>query len=134
MLINLYYIINKSIFINKLKLSYNKLKLMISYLYNSIFTFLLCVILKPNYIYLILKKNNFKNLFFFLRNNMILNFSQLLDIVIVDRLEMKLIKNKRFNYIYVILSILNNIRIFISGFISIFEILISLIEEYKSAD
>ena len=134
MLINLYYIINKSIFINKLKLSYNKLKLMISYLYNSIFTFLLCVILKPNYIYLILKKNNFKNLFFFLRNNMILNFSQLLDIVIVDRLEMKLIKNKRFNYIYVILSIVNNIRIFISGFISIFEILISLIEEYKSAD
>ena len=134
MLINLYYIINKSIFINKLKLSYKKLQLIINYLYNSIYTFLLCIILKPNYIYLILKKNNFKNLFFFLKNNIILNFSQLLNIVIVDRLKMKLIKNKRFNYIYVILSIVNNIRIFISGFISIFEILISLIEEYKSAD
>jgi NADH:ubiquinone oxidoreductase subunit C len=57
-----------------------------------------------------------------------------MDIVIIDRLEMKLIKGKRFNYVYIILSLIYNIRIFISGFIGLFEILPSLCNLYKSAD
>lgn len=134
MLIKLYYIIKMRVNINNISLNFKYLKLILFFLYTSIYKFLLCILLKSNYFFLILKNNNFLNLFNFLKNTFFLNCSQLMDILVIDRLEMKLIKGKRFNYIYVILSLVYNIRIFISGFIGLFEILPSLINLYKSAD
>jgi NADH:ubiquinone oxidoreductase subunit C len=57
-----------------------------------------------------------------------------MDLILVDRLELKTLLRKRFNYIYMLLSINYNLRIFITGFLSLFEALPSLQGIFKSAD
>lgn len=134
MLILLYYNFRRRLKINKFILSFKKYKFIIYNIYKLWLNFLFCIILKSNYIYIYIKNINFLNLFFFLKNTFFLNCIQLLDIIIVDRLEMKLIKGKRFQFIYILLSLVNNIRVFINGFIGLFEIIPSIISLYKSAD
>jgi NADH:ubiquinone oxidoreductase subunit C len=134
LLIQLYYNIKRKIRKNNLNLSYEKVRIIINFFYKIYFKYLFCIVLKNSYIYLIIKDNNFKNLFIFLKNSFFFSCSQLLDLIIVDRLEMKLKSGKRFNYVYVLLSVINNIRVFVSGFIGLFEILPSLTSLFKSID
>ena len=134
MLVILYYISNKKFKYNFLNLNYKKIRYILFYLYNNYFSYFTVLIMKNNSIFLILKNSNFLNLFTFLKYNLVLNFMQLLDIVIVDKLEMTLEKGKRFNFIYVLLSLNNNFRIFISGFLALFEALPSVCSLYMSAD
>jgi NADH:ubiquinone oxidoreductase subunit C len=114
--------------------SYLKMQFICNIVNNIIYKHLSNIIIKPNGLYLILNNNNILNIFFIFKNLFSLQFSQLLDIVIVDRLELKSHEIKRFNYVYVLLSVLYNFRIFISGFLFLFEILPSLSNLYKSAD
>lgn len=135
MLINLFYYIFKSrLRLNIFLFSYNKYKIIINYIYNSFKKYFFIILFKRDYIYLYLKENKFKKLFFLLKNNFLINCVQLLDIIIVDRLEIKLAKGKRFYYSYVLLSLINNIRIFVNGFIGLFDILPSLTSLFKSSD
>jgi NADH:ubiquinone oxidoreductase subunit C len=111
-----------------------KLRFLSKNLYSFFFKYLFTVMIRNNYVYLILKNNNIINILFFLKNHSLFNFTQLLDIVIVDKLEMNLIGGKRFSYTYVLLSIVYNVRIFINGFIGLFENLNSVMSIFKSAD
>lgn len=134
MLVHLYFLINRRLRLNKLFFSYKKMKNIINFIYLCCNKYLLSIVLKLNSFYLVLKSNDFLKLFFFLKNSFNLVCSQLMDIIIVDKLEMNLIKGKRFNYVYVLLSLCYNFRIYISGFLGLFESLYSLINLYSSAD
>lgn len=133
-IIQFYYIINRRIFNNISYLNYTKIKNIVKFIYFYFKKDIMLILIKKNYIYLNLVNNNFLNIFFYLKNLINLKFYQLLDIIIVDRLEMKIKNKKRFNFIYVLLTTLYNIRIFISGFINLFESLSSLTKIYNSAD
>src|SRR5690606_7499217 len=109
-------------------LNYKKIKNIVKILYLYFKKNISLILIKKNYIYLNLNNNNFLNIFFCLKNLINLKFTQLLDIIVIDRLEIKLNNNKRFNYIYVLLSTLYNVRIFVSGFINLFETLYSLMK------
>jgi NADH:ubiquinone oxidoreductase subunit C len=91
------------------------------------------LIKKNNHIHIYLNSNNL-DIIYFLKNSCFFSLNQLLDFTIVDRLEMAIKKNKRFEFIYVFLSTLFNYRIFIRGFISVFESLKSLSYLYNSAN
>jgi NADH:ubiquinone oxidoreductase subunit C len=134
MLITIYYISKKEFSKIFFLLNYNKIKLSLIIIRTLLYKYLFCCILKFNYIYIILKENNIYNIFFFFKYFFGLNCFQLMDLVIVDRLEFKLYEKKRFSYIYVLLSVLNNLRFLVGGFLYLFEPLISLNKLFSSAD
>jgi NADH:ubiquinone oxidoreductase subunit C len=134
MFVQLYYLSFRRLKKNALFFSFKKMKLMLNYINLICFRYVSCIIMKSNNFFLILKDNNIINVFTILKYNFSLSFSQLMDLIIVDKLEMKLIKGKRFNFVYVLLSVFNNFRIFVSGFLSLFEVLPTLINLFKSAD
>lgn len=127
-----------NIYLNNIKV-FNKIKLNDSYLLasflRSIFLKDIASILikKNNHIHVYLNSSNL-DIVYFLKNNCFFSLNQLLDFTVVDRLEMAIKKNKRFEFIYVFLSTVFNYRIFIRGFISIFESLKSLSYLYNSAN
>jgi NADH:ubiquinone oxidoreductase subunit C len=134
MLVQLYYYLNRRFLKNKLIISYEKIVKILNFIYSIFLNYFSCVLLKSNHFFLILKNNKFLNFLSFLKNSFSLNFSQLMDLIIIDKLEMNLIKGKRFNFIYVLLSLLHNLRIYISGFLGLFEVLTSTIMLFSSAD
>lgn len=91
------------------------------------------LIKKNNHIHVFLK-SNYSNIIYFLKNNIFFSLNQLLDFTVIDRLEMAIKKNKRFEFIYVLLSTNFNCRVFIRGFISIFESLESVSGFFNSAN
>jgi len=92
------------------------------------------ILVKKNKQIHVFLKNTCFDIIFFLKNNVFFLINQLLDFTIVDRLEMAIKKNKRFEFVYVFLSTVFNYRIFIRGYISIFESLRSLSNLYNSAN
>jgi len=92
-----------------------------------------CLLIKKNNNILIFLKKNNLNIINFLKNNVYFSFNQLLDFTIVDRLEMSIKKNKRFEFVYLFVSTFWNYRVFLRGFISSFESLKSLSTLYNSA-
>jgi len=133
-LVTLHYVIKFS-FKNNLDLKkFLKLRSLSKNLYCLLFRHLFTIIIRNNYLYLVLKNNNISSIMFFLKNHSLLNFTQLFDIIAVDKLEMNLVEGKRFSYTYVLLSVLYNIRIFVNGFIGLFENLNSVSSIFKSAD
>jgi len=133
-IIQLYYILDKQILNNINFFNYIKIKNLLKLVYIYLNSNIISIILKKNYLYINSFNNNFFNFFFYLKNLINFKFYQLLDIIIVDRLEFKSNIKKRFNYIYVLLSPLYNIRVFISGYLSLFENLLSLMNLYNSAN
>lgn len=92
------------------------------------------ILIKKNNNVHIFLKNNCLDIVFFLKNNLFFSVNQLLDFTIVDRLEMAIKKNKRFEFIFVFVSTVFNHRIFVRGFISMFESLRSLTTLFNSAN
>lgn len=90
------------------------------------------LIKKNNNISVFLKKNNL-NISYFFKNNIFFYCNQLLDFTIIDRLEMSIKKDKRFEFVYLFVSTAFNLRIFLRGFISSFESLKSLCNLYNSS-
>jgi len=113
-----------------LKNSYN----LVNFLRNIFIKDIASILIKKNNHIHIYLKNNCFDIVYFLKNNIFFSLNQLLDFTIVDRLEMAIKKNKRFEFIYVFLSTLFNYRVFIRGFISGFESLNSLSFLYDSAN
>lgn len=91
------------------------------------------LIKKNNQIHIYLKNNNL-DIVYFLKYNSFFSVTQLLDFTVVDRLEMSIKKDKRFEFIYTFLSTIYNYRIFVRGFISVFESLKSLVFLFSSAN
>lgn len=92
-----------------------------------------CLLIKKNNNILIFLKKNIFNIVSFLKNSIYFSFNQLLDFTIVDRLEMSIKKNKRFEFVYLFVSTVWNYRILVRGFISSFESIKSLSSLYNSA-
>jgi len=92
--LNIYYISHKALVGIGLKANYTKMQLNLDILLSVFKGSLLSVIVKPNGFFLLLKNNNFIS--FFKQIKHLFNFSalQLMDIIIVDRLEMKLFEKK----------------------------------------
>jgi hypothetical protein len=134
MLIQIYYLSIKKLKNNLILLIFLKAKNISKIIYIIFFKYLFCLIFKMNYFYLILKINDIDNIFFKLKYFFKLSCVQLLDLIIVDRLEIKLNEKKRFNFTYVLLSLINNLRIFVNGFLGLFETLPSLYKLYKASD
>ena len=130
----IYYVSHKAVLAPAIELNYRKIQLNLNVLLSLFPSSFVSVVVKPNGFFLYLKNNNFVNLFKQFKYWFSFSASQLMDIIIVDRLEMKLFEKKRFNYIYLLLSVFFNVRFFISGFLFLFEILPSLMMLYKSAD
>jgi len=130
----LHYIIRFNFRNNREVKKFMKLRLLYKNLYNLLFKYLFAFIIRNNYLYLVLKNNNIMDILNILKYHVLSSCSQLLDIITVDRIEMNLVEGKRFSYTYVLLSVVYNIRIFLNGFIGLFENLNSVSNIYKSAD
>jgi len=70
----------------------------------------------------------------FLKCDCYLMCQQLLDLIIVDRLELITISDYRFEYIHVLNSVLYNIRIFVRGHIKPFSFIFSAIKLFNSVN
>jgi NADH:ubiquinone oxidoreductase subunit C len=92
-----------------------------------------CFLLKKNNNVSIFLKKNVFNIIFYLKNSSYFSFSQLLDFTVVDRLEMSIKKDKRFEFFYLFVSTLFSYRVFLRGFISSFESIKSLSVLYNSS-
>lgn len=134
MLIQIYYLSIKKLMNNLILFTFLKVQNISKIIYLIFFKYILCIIFKTNYLYIILKKNEILNIILKLKNLFNLLYKQLLDLVIVDRLEIKYNKKKRFSFTYVLLSLTYNTRLFVTGFLSLFETLPSIYNLYKSAD
>jgi NADH-quinone oxidoreductase subunit C len=117
-------------------LNFNSLYFFLKSIYplkNSFIKDIACFLIKKNNsISIFLKKNNL-NISYFLKNSFYYFFNQLLDFTIIDRLEMSIKKDKRFEFVYLFVSTIFNLRLFLRGFISSFESLKSLSNLYNSA-
>lgn len=100
---------------------------------NNFINDIACFLIKSNNnISIFLKKNVF-SIAFYLKNSSYFSFSQLLDFTVVDRLEMSIKKDKRFEFFYLFVSTIFSYRVFLRGFISSFESISSLFVLYNSS-
>jgi NADH:ubiquinone oxidoreductase subunit C len=88
---------------------------------------------KNGYLHIFLKKNSL-DVINFLKKSLFFSVTQLLDFIIVDKLEINIKKNKRFEYIYVLLSTNLNFRFFVRGYLGIFESIKSMTLLFDSAN
>lgn len=129
------YLFTRNIKKKNIIFSLYKSKVLSHLILNNLYKMVDSVLLKNNQIHIYLNNyNNVFNVLFFLKNNMYFSFNQLLDFTVVDRLEMPIKKNKRFEFIYILISTYYNFRICVRGFISIFESLQSVTSLYNSAN
>lgn len=121
-------------FFESIKNSLIIFKIFSYFLLKNFFNDINFIILKKYYINIFLKNNNVFDIIFFLKNSIFFSCDQLLDFTIVDCLELAVNKNKRFEFVYVLVSTHYNLRILVKGFISIFESLRSLVLLYSSVN
>lgn len=100
---------------------------------NNFINDICCFLIKSNNNISIFLKKNIFNIAFYLKNSSYFSFSQLLDFTVVDRLEMSIKKDKRFEFFYLFVSTIFSYRIFLRGFISSFESIKSLFTLYNSS-
>ena len=67
---------------------------------NNFINDICCFLIKSNNNISIFLKKNIFNIVFYLKNSSYFSFSQLLDFTVVDRLEMSIKKDKRFEFFY----------------------------------
>jgi len=89
------------------------------------------ILLKDKSINIFIANDNSLKILKFLKLNCFFICKQLLDLIIVDRLELNK-SNLRFEYIYVLNSVNYNLRIFVRGFIKPFSFVLSAINLFNS--
>ena len=133
MLLNIFYLFRKKLKLNLSLISFNILQ-------NLSFFFILnmrkCInflLIKNGCINIFIKNEYIFDVCFFFKNSLYIFCNQLLDIILIDRIEF--IKTSyRFEFIYMLLSTFFNKRIFIRGFLKNFHILLSVVKIYNSAN
>jgi len=114
-----------------IKKNYFKVFFLLNHIYYSIRKFISFILLKDKSINIFVSNDNSFKVLKFVKLDCFLVCSQLLDLIIVDRLELNK-SNLRFEYIYVLTSTLYNVRIFIRGFIQPFSFILSAINLFNS--
>jgi len=103
------------------------------YLYFSLFKYIYSILIKYDNLNIFIKKEYLYNFIYFLKHNAYFNCRQLLDFTVVDNLELSTWFFNRYEYIYLLLSLTYNIRIFIRGFLKLIDYLMSITRLYNSA-
>jgi len=98
---------------------------------NNFGKYISCFLIKKSDNVSVFLKHNVSNVIFFLKNSSYFSFNQLLDFTTIDRLQMSVKKDKRFEFFYLLVNTNSNYRIFIRGFVSSFESLRSLHSLYS---
>ena len=114
-----------------IKKNYLKSFFLLNHLYYSIRKFISFVLLKDKSINIFVSNDNSLKVLKFFKLDCFFVCSQLLDLIIIDRLELNK-SNLRFEYVYVLNSVMYNIRIFIRGFIQPFSFILSAISLFNS--
>jgi len=122
--------------INYKAIKLNKVFNICFYIYNTLFNYLQSCVLHNTYIYLYINNpiDNLLHVCYFLKNSAFLSCNQLMDMTAVDRLELPIINNKRFELLYVFLSTNYNVRICVKAFIGMFESLQSMTVLFNSSN
>src|SRR5690349_18952904 len=110
---------------SKLKRNYAKALFLMHHIYFSIYKFLTFIMIKDKCINLHIVSDDLLKVLKFLKCDCYLMCRQLLDLIIVDRLELINISDYRFEYIHVLNSVSYNIRIFVRGHIKPFSFIFS---------
>jgi NADH:ubiquinone oxidoreductase subunit C len=135
MVIKLYYYSVRKVFLNKVKLlSFLKFKKIMYFLYTILYKYVNSIVLKNQYLHLFIDKKHIINCFTFLKYNVFILCNQLLDFFVVDNLELIINQKNRIEFVYVFLSNFYNIRIFVHGFLSIFDMLPSISLLFNSSN
>lgn len=119
----------------------NKIKFLLK---KNLFLFFIIIFSINRYFFFILfvdkniniyiKNNNNIKVLSFLKLNCYFYCRQLLDFIIIDNLELSKNLIYRYEYVYVLLSMINNIRIFVRGYIKSFSFVNSIINVFNSAN
>lgn len=117
---------------SKLKKNYSKILFLMHHIYFSIYKFLTFIMIKDKCINLHIVSDDLLKVLKFLKCDCYLMCRQLLDLIIVDRLELINISDYRFEYIHVLNSVSYNIRIFVRGHIKPFSFVFSAINLFNS--
>ena len=113
------------------KNNYHRLFFLINHFYYSMRRYISFILLKDKSINIFIANDNSLKILKFLKLNCFFICKQLLDLIIVDRLELNK-SNLRFEYIYVLNSVNYNLRIFVRGFIKPFSFVLSAINLFNS--
>jgi NADH dehydrogenase (ubiquinone) Fe-S protein 3 len=89
------------------------------------------ILLKDKSINVFIANDNSLKILKFLKMDCFFVCKQLLDLVVVDRLELSK-SNLRFEYIYVLNSVNYNLRLFVRGFVQPFSFILSAINLFNS--
>src|SRR5205085_9042176 len=119
---------------SKIRKNYAKSLFLLHNIYFSIYVFLSFVMIKDKCINLHIVSDKLLKVLKFLKHDCYLMCQQLLDLIIVDRLELINVSDYRFEYIHVLNSVSYNIRIFVRGHIKPFSFIYSAINLYNSVN
>lgn len=119
---------------SKIKKNYAKTFFLMHHIYFSIYNFLTFVMIKDKCINLHIISDDLLKVLKFLKYDCYLMCQQLLDLIIVDRLELINVSDYRFEYIHVLNSVSYNTRIFVRGHIKPFSFIFSAINLYNSVN
>jgi len=116
-----------------IKNNYRRIFFLINHLYYSIRGYISFILLKDKSINVFIANDNSLKILKFLKLDCFFHCQQLLDLIVVDRLELNK-SNLRFEYIYVLNSLIYNVRIFVHGFIQPFSFVLSAISLFNSVN
>jgi NADH:ubiquinone oxidoreductase subunit C len=100
---------------------------------NNFEKYISCFLIKKNDNISVFLKDDVSDFVFFLKNSFYFSYNQLLDFTTIDRLQMSVKKDKRFEFFYLFVNTNSNYRIFLRGFVSSFESIKSLHHFYSSS-
>lgn len=118
----------------KMKTLNKKNFFLLKLLYNNIYKYINFGLIIDKSINIFIKENTNIKVLKFLKFNCYFYCVQLLDLIIIDNLELVKKSSNRYEYVYVLLSIIYNVRIFVRGFIKPFSFINSVISIFSSAN
>jgi NADH:ubiquinone oxidoreductase subunit C len=102
------------------------------YLHKFLYHNISCVTILNKHIHIFVKDGCAFDILKFIKFDCFLSYTQLVDFIIVDKLEILSKSDYRFEYIYVLNSTVYNLRIFVRGFLTQFSFLMSAISLFNS--
>ena len=116
------------------KINYEKVFFVSINLYNVLYKFISLVMISDKNINLFVKSNKILNVINFLKLYCFTFCSQLLDLIVVDKLELVSKSSFRFEIIYVLNSIIYNLRLFVRIFVYPFSFVMSMTKLFNSVN
>jgi len=114
----------------------NKLNLIeysIKYIKKQLLKYIETIVWKINKLLIVMKLKYYYYVFMFIKNNSILRIRTLIDVIAVDHPN-QILKGKKWELIYVLISQTLNLRMFFKLYINIENVIISITKLYKAAN